>query len=215
MLKRTTVVLTLLVNMPLSLFAARPFITDDAGTVAQSGFELEFASDYWKDFGLHVATIKHGITDRMDLGVAFGYMTAPVEKKAAQPMELSIKYNFLPEHFSFSATGVFSSATYAINAIYSHDLKMISGHANLGIEVTGESSDVTLTYGLAAVFNVGIAAIGAELGGADKELSWWQVGAQLNILDWLAIDSGLGGGFSKDVNLYVTSGLCFFWGGGR
>lgn len=213
MLKRSKVVLVVLVSMPLSLFAARPFITDDAGTVAQSGFELEFASDYWSNFGSHGATIKHGLTDRMDLGVAFGYMTAPVEMKAAQPLELSLKYNFIPEHFSVSATGVFSSATYAINAIYSHDLKVLSGHANLGIEVAGESSNVTLTYGLAAVFNVGIAAIGAELGGADKDLSWWQVGAQFNILDWLAVDSGLGGEFSKDINLYVTSGLWFFLGG--
>jgi hypothetical protein len=41
-----------------------------------------------------------------------------------------------------------------------------------------------LTYGLAAVFNVGNGRYyGAELGSADKELSGGQIGAQFNILD--------------------------------
>jgi hypothetical protein len=213
MLKKTTAVLAILINMPLSLWAARPFITDDAGTVEQFGFELECTSDYWKDLALFGATLKHGLTDRMDLGVAFGYLTAPLRMKAAQPLEISLKYNFIPEHLSVSATGVFASATYIINAIYSHDFKVLSGHANLGFEATGESRDVILTYGLAAVFKIGITAIGAELGGADKDLNWWQIGAQLNLWDWLAFDSGLGGEFNKNMNLYVTSGLWFFFGG--
>lgn len=213
MIKRTTVALAVLVNMPVLLFAARPFITDDAGTVEQSGFELECASDYWKNLALFGATLKHGLTDRMDLGVAFGYMAAPLEMKAAQPLELSLKYNFIPEHFSVSATGVFGSATYAINTIYSHYFEVLSGHANLGFEATGESRNLALTYGLVAIIKVGIAAIGAELGGVDKELNWWQIGAQLNLRDWLGFDSGLGGEFKKGMQLYVTSGLWLFFGG--
>jgi hypothetical protein len=147
----------------------------------------------------------------MDLGVAFGYMATPLERKAVQPLELFFKYNIIPEHFSASATGVFGSATYAINAIYSHYFKEISGHANLGFEAIGENRDVNLTYGLAVVLKVGVAAIGAELGGVGRDLNWWQFGAQVNLRDWLAFDSGLGGEFSKGINLYITSGLWFFW----
>ena len=31
------------------VFAARPFTIDDAGTVEKEGFEVEVASNYWKN----------------------------------------------------------------------------------------------------------------------------------------------------------------------
>lgn len=188
-------------------------MTDDAATVEQHAFELEVASDYWKDFAKFGAALKHGLTKRMDLCVAFGCAAVPSELRAAQPLELSLKYNFVPEHFTVSMAGTFNSATYAVNAIYTPSSEPLSVHVNLGFEATAENRNVVLTYGIAAVFNAAIAAIGAEIGGVDNDLNWWQIGTQINLLEWLAIDAGLGGDFNKDMELIVTSGLWFYFGG--
>lgn len=213
MLKKNFAVFTMLIGMPISLLAARPFFTDDAGTVERSAFELESASDYWKDFASFGTTLKHGLTDKMDLGISFGYLAVPLERRAAQPLELSLKYNFVPEHFSASFTGSFSSATYAVNAIYTHSFKAFSGHANMGFEAADAIREMVLTYGLAAVYNLGIAAIGAEIGGVDGELNFWQFGFQINLLQWLAFDTGIGGDFGDETQVSITSGLWFSFGG--
>jgi hypothetical protein len=56
-----------------SALAARPFETDDAGTVAPGTFESEFGSESWKDDAAFGIGLKHGLTERMDLGVSMGY----------------------------------------------------------------------------------------------------------------------------------------------
>ncbi|MDO5575465.1 MAG: hypothetical protein Q4F84_00175 [Fibrobacter sp.] len=193
--------------VPVSLFAARPFVTDDAGTVEQGTFELETSSDYWKNTASFGIGLKHGLTNRMDLGVAFGYDAVPKASAAAQPLEVSFKYNFIPEHFSASFTSAFSSSTYSINAIYSHDIKFLSLHANVGLEATEGAKDVSGTYSLAAVFNIGIVAAGLEFGGVNKDINWWQIGTQAAFTDWFALDIGVGGDF--DNKMTATTGLWF------
>lgn len=193
--------------VPVSLFAARPFVTDDAGTVEKGTFELETSSDYWEDAASFGIGLKHGLTNRMDLGVAFGYDAVPKESAAAQPLEVSFKYNFIPEHFSASFTSAFSSSTYSVNAIYSHDIKFLSLHANAGFEATEGVKDVSGTYSLAAVFNIGIIAAGLEFGGVNKDINWWQIGGQATFTDWFALDIGVGGDF--DDGMTATTGLWF------
>jgi hypothetical protein len=86
--------------------AARPYVTDDAGTVGLGLFELETASNCWKDrveFGL---CFKHGITDRMEIGVAMGHCASPKDERAIQDAELGFKFALIPDLFAASFTGV-------------------------------------------------------------------------------------------------------------
>lgn len=62
----------LLVGFVVESQGARPFITDDAGTVTPETFELEVAADYWRQEAAVGLSFKHGITKHMDMGVAFG-----------------------------------------------------------------------------------------------------------------------------------------------
>lgn len=209
MLVKLSSAFAFLAVIPVSLFAARPFVTDDAGTVAQGIFELECSSGYWDDAASFSIGLKHGLTSHMDLGVVFGYHAVPEDEAAAQPLEISLKYNFIPDHLSASFTSAFSSASYAVNAIYTHAISAFSLNVNLGMEATDAVKNVAATYGLAAVFNVGVAAVGAEIGGVDKNINWWQVGTQITLKDWLAVDLGIGGDFEDDTHLTAASGLWF------
>lgn len=190
-------------------FAARPFATDDAGTVEMGGFELETAANYWNvnaDFGL---CLKHGFTNRMDIGVGFGYVAFPEEMAQLSGLEVGLKYALVPDLLSASFSGSFGDPCYAVNLILSKSIGFICLHGNLGMEAAQAIKDATLTYGVAAVFETGIVSSGVEIGGTHEELNWWQVGTQVAVAKWAAIDLGLGGDFESDVNLIATTGLWF------
>ncbi|MDO5575460.1 MAG: hypothetical protein Q4F84_00150 [Fibrobacter sp.] len=205
MLRKMILNLLLITSVPVSLFA-RPFATDDAGVTSINAFELELGSNYWEDVASFGATLKHGLTNHMNLSVSFGYDAVPKETAMAQPLGVSVKYNFIPEHFSMSFTSAFSSsASYLLNAIYTQKIKFVTIHANAGLEATEAVKNVDAKYGLATVFNIGIVAAGIEICGVNKDVNWWQVGTQVAIKEWIALDIGVGGDF--DGNMMATSGI--------
>jgi len=204
---KTSLLLSAMFMIPLSLFAARPFATDDAGTVEPGIFEIESALDYWKDRASFGIGLKHGLTSKMDLGIALGYTIRPEDEMAASPLGLSFKYNFIPEHFSVSISGSFNSAVYAINTIYTHPFNVIAISINIGLEVTESIKECMLTHGVLSTFLFKNVTVGFEIAGTHKNFSLWQVGTQISIKDWLAIDVGFGGDFEKEIQLNATTGL--------
>jgi hypothetical protein len=59
----------ILIGLPaISLYGARPFATDDAGTVSVAGYELEIGYDFGQDEGILGLSFKHGLTPKMDVG---------------------------------------------------------------------------------------------------------------------------------------------------
>lgn len=152
------------------LWAARPLATDDAGTVEKGKFETELSFDYCQNRpdgtcqapGLQ---LKHGLTDRMDIGLAFGHET---EKDAdgntvlwgATPLWLGLKAALLKEHpllpdLSLSAGFETGASGWSVNGIASKEIAGIGLHFNLGYQSAGEQLvRGEYTLGLAAEYTV-------------------------------------------------------------
>ena len=192
-----------------AIHAARPFATDDAGIVSAGSFELETAADYWSDNATFGFCLKHGITDRMDLGVSAGRVMYPRDERSFSPVELGIKFGLVPDLLSISFAGSFSDASYGVNLIASKEIKALSLHANMGYSAIGATNDADFTWGAASRVNIGRVSPGIELCGTHEVVSWCQAGLQCSICDWCSIDAGIGSDFSDDVNLTATTGLWF------
>jgi hypothetical protein len=80
-------------------------VTDDAGTVAPETFELETGVDFWKDAATGCIGLKHGVTNRMDLGFGFGYSPQPEDERGFSGAELGLKFAIVPELLAVTAAG--------------------------------------------------------------------------------------------------------------
>lgn len=192
-----------------SAMAARPFATDDAGTVAQSTFELETGSDFWKDAAAFGCGLKHGITDRMDIGIGFGYVPLSSDERGFENIELALKFGLIPELLTFSSCGSFGNNTYSINAIVSKAIGVLGFDANCGIEANAGIDECDLMYGFCCHCGMDHWVAGAEICGTHEQLSLWQCGCSFGLLDWVTLDAGINGDFEKDMTLTVTAGLTF------
>lgn len=204
--------IVLLIGLTIStgtVFAFRPFITDDAGTVTPTTFELESSADYWKDAASFGLSLKHGVTERMDLGVSFGRCVLPEHESGYDPAELSVKFNFLPDRFSASFSGSFGDPCYGALLIYSQPIGWFSMHANLGYSAVGTINDGRLQYAFAVIAEKGRFAFGPEFGSTNTSVDWWQVGVRVSITDWCAVDAALGGNFTSADDFNAASGLFF------
>ena len=188
-------------------FAARPFLTDDAGTVEAGKFELETACDSWKARADANMCFKHGLTERMDLGVGIGYVPLPNEERGFTGADLGLKFVLVPDLLAASFGAGFASQAYSINGILSKSFGPISCDVSLGYEAIAETTNADLTHGICAVYNCGKLGIGAEVGGTHEELNWWQVGARCQIHEWIQIDAGLGGNYGRRPDLTATTGV--------
>ncbi len=156
----------LLAGQALPLMAARPLATDDAGTVEAGKFEAELAYEHTqcRPDGLGQAPgfqLKHGLTPRMDIGVAFGHQT---EKDAegntvswgTAPMAVGLKAALLREHrslpdLSLSAGWEPGSSGWSLNAIASKEVSGLGLHLNLGYNGSGQAmARGSYGFGLAA-----------------------------------------------------------------
>ena len=180
--------------------AARPFATDDAGTVAPGCFESEVSADYWNDKGAFGIGLKHGLTSRMDLGISLGHTAWPEEERAYDEPTLVFKYVLVPEILSASFATELGTSEYSLNGIVSHSFGDFGINLNLGGDFVGGENHANPTWGANPTLTLGPATLGAELRGNQHEANWWQVGTQLKLADWIAIDAGFGDDFSKNKN---------------
>jgi hypothetical protein len=190
------------------LYGARPFTTDDAGTVAQGIHELELGVDFLSEEVTPGLSFKHGLTERMDLGVGVGYTLAPEENVGFGNAELGLKFSVVPDLFAFSVIGSFGHEEYILNGIITRNLGPVEIDANFGYE-TGSAvdEDDTVIYALAAIFNAGPHAFGVEGAGDKDGLYSWLVGGRYTLLEGIAIDAGITGGFEEDAVITATAGL--------
>jgi len=135
-------------------WAARPLITDDAGTLEKGRIETELSFDYCRyrtqgtchSPGL---AIKHGLTDRLDIGLTFSHST---DKDAEgntvswgmSPLEIGFKMAVLKEHrtlpdISLSVGYETGETEYGLNLIFSREYGHLGMHYNLGYNSPGEA----------------------------------------------------------------------------
>jgi hypothetical protein len=199
--------LVLLVVMSAS--AARPFTVDDAGTVESGIFELEAACDYWKNSAVATIGLKHGITERMDLGIGIGYIPAPSDEKKFTGADVGLKFALIPDLFSVSFGATFGEPAYNITAIMSKSFGSVNIDLNLGYEAEASVKDADLFYGAAIVYEFKRLGAGVEFSGTEEKIDWWQIGARFAITDWMKFDAGIGGDFNQNPSLTATTGLWF------
>jgi hypothetical protein len=171
-------------------FGARPFGTDDAGTVSPAGYELELGYDLWSEIGSLGIGFKHGLTEKMDIGIGFGFNLLTEPKNSFTPSELCLKYALLPDFLATSFTAEIGGSSYALNGILTRCFGPVEFDANLGY-VTGDSS---ITYAGAIIYSIGNFALGGEVLG-DKETKSFLVGGRYTIKEGLMVDAGFTGDF--------------------
>jgi len=182
-------------------FAARPFSTDDAGTVSPGAYELELGYDLWSEIGSLGLGFKHGLTDKMDIGIGFGFNLVTEPKNSFTPSELCLKYAILPDFLATSFTAEIGGSSYALNGILTRCFGPVEFDANLGY-VTGDSS---ITYAGAIIYSIGNFALGGEVLG-DKETQSFLVGGRWTIKEGLMLDAGFTSDFDFEEKI-ATSGL--------
>ncbi len=198
-----------------SLFAARPFVTDDVGIVESGKFEAETACDYWgRNFSAGFC-LKHGVTHRMDIGLGLGYTPLPEELRAFHEAEMSMKYALIPDLFAISFAAVWGKQCYAVNFVLTKAIGNVSCDANLGYQTGTDLEGADLTYGLAVVYEFRRVGAGMEIGGSDKALNWWQIGGRLQLVHWLFLDAGVGINFEDQKSYTATTGLLFLFPSAR
>jgi hypothetical protein len=117
------------------VWAARPYMTDDAGTVEVGKFELETGANFWKDMLNAGIGLKHGVTDRMDIGFSLGYNGMPEDERGVAPAQLVLKFALIPDLLAATAMGDFGDNGYGINLIASKSFGPIAVDLTMGMAV--------------------------------------------------------------------------------
>lgn len=170
MKNRITYSMALVPIMASLALAARPLETDDAGTVEKGKSEAEISFDQcqYRPDGICQSPgfgVKHGLTDRLDLGMGFFHGT---EKDAdgntigwgVSPLEVGFKLALLKEKgplpdISISAGFEAGSSGWGLNAIASREFSGLGLHLNLGYNGSGEAMvRGSYGFGLAAEYTL-------------------------------------------------------------
>lgn len=186
------------------LYGARPFSVDDAGTVAPGAYELEAGSDYWEEIGTLCVGFKHGLTEKMDLGVGLGYNLNPNGSiDRFEPLELCFKYNFIADFLSASLATGFQERSYSVNGILTRCLGDLELDGNFGFS----AAENTVTYGCALIYgltdrwNMGLEATGDKDGPASL-----LAGTNYSVFEPVRFDIGFASDFDFDAKS-VTAGI--------
>ncbi|MBU2600391.1 hypothetical protein KJ849_07435 [bacterium] len=209
MFKKTLIIMLGVLFLASQSFAARPLTTDDAGIVEKGTFELERGYDYTKNqnntesqtTGL---SLKHGLTDRLDFGLAFPYEIKP--NKGLGSAELGVKFSLLKEKeglpglsstFSYQV-GVLA---YTLNMILSKGFGSLTCHLNIGFEATGQVTERGITTYSGAVEYSAIKEnlnLVAEVMGNEDNLLMGLIGTNFQAFKGVTSDIGLQFGFNND-----------------
>lgn len=162
-------------------FAARPLSTDDAATVEEGHFEIEYGIEYVnqldKEINLSLVA-KRGFCKNLDLGIEVPYKFIDFKEGAKSDgfsdINLTTKLNLIKDKSVMPDTSIsFSYKTdsanndkslgtgkpeYTINSIFTKSINKIAVHTNLGYSFKEDFDDSdnedTLNYGLAIEFGI-------------------------------------------------------------
>jgi len=195
-------------------WAAHPFVTDDAGTVAKGNSEIEFGSQLTAgltDFGYGLA---HGLTDNLDLAIGSGQCFAPKEEQEVHPVTLGLKLAVMPGTLSLTVAAPLAEREHALTAVYSHSFNnRFAVHANLGYTAEDALSTVKMVYALSGQWSWNSLEAGLELAGGEAGINWLQAGLGHAIGSHIRIDGGTGFGGETLNEFTGMVGMTFFVAG--
>jgi len=189
-------------------YGARPVATDDAGTVAAGGYELETGCDFWSDWAEADIGFKHGLSQRMDIGIGFGIIITPEEPERFGLLEIGLKFALIPDLFAISVASEFGTSSYSLNGVITRTFGPLELDLNLGYAATGMSNEEgTITYAGALILGLDRIDIGAESSGDKDGFQTWLSGFRYHLVAGFALDCGISGGFEEDSEFTATGGI--------
>jgi len=183
------------------LFAAHPLSTDDTGIVETGKYELEIGYDNCKSGDIlrnHSCgvSLKHGITEKMDIGISLPYQVEPKVAENFGVATLGFKFLLIKDIFAFSINNELGSSEYFLNGIFSKEIQPITTHINLGYEATGdENARGEIIYSSAVEYPFEKIDLVGEIIGGKIGFENWLIGLRYKLGDVTAINCGYGNGF--------------------
>jgi len=195
-----------------ALFGAYPLTTDDIGTVDINKFEVETSYDncgnnneLWDRSCAF--SLKHGVTEKMDIGLSFPIKLCPCENERVGAAVLGLKFLLFKNIAAFSFSNELGGKEYFLNGIISKELSPVIAHVNAGYLATGdETLKGAMTHGCGLEYPIGRFGLVGEIVGEEMGLRNWLAGVRYRIDDYILIGGAVSDGLG-DVNDRVTVGL--------
>jgi len=185
------------------VFAAHPLTTDDAGLVAKEKFEIEVGYDFGKiedeefkkitqkNLGM---SFKHGLTDKMDMGISLPYEITPSTSNKAGNAEVSFKFALLQDILAVSLTNELGGSDYFLNLILSQKIANFGLHFNVGYLKSSElysGGNGIYNFALEHPVSEQLNAV-MEINSDDYGFEAWLVGLQYEIPNYFRLSAGFG-----------------------
>jgi len=183
------------------LFAAHPLTTDDIGTVDAGKYELEVGYDNCKgesELRNHSGgiSLKHGVTEKMDIGISFPYQ---IEPKPAEPFgttTLGFKFLLVKDIFALTVNNELGLSEYFINGIFTREINPITVHANIGYAVSGdENAEGEIIYSSAVEYPMEKIDVVGEIVAEKIGLQNWLLGLRYKLGEITSLNCAYGNGF--------------------
>lgn len=195
-------------------FAAYPLATDDAGIVPRNAYELEASYDNFKDESDLAnqeggISFKHGITEKMDIGLSFPYRIHPAADESFGAAALSLKFSLISDVLAFSLANELGESEYFLNAVYTKEFSVLKLHLNGGYLSSGDDTvKGAAAWGLAGEYAFAKYEAVAELTGEEGGVGSALVGLRRRLKEGLFISAAVARALEAD-RYRVTGGFHF------
>ncbi len=194
----------------LGLYGARPFNVDDAGTVYAGEYEFEIGCDFWSDQAAFGIDFKHGITERMDFGVGFGFDITPAAQERFGEIEMGFKFTLIPDFIATSVNVTPGLTSYSLNGIITKSFGSAEMDINLGYDATGiKEEGGSIAFGFALLYHLEKSTLGLETTGDKDGFQTWLGGFNYELLNGLAIDAAISGSINDGLFNSATAGISY------
>lgn len=199
---------------PKIAFAAYPLATDDAGTVKANSYELEAGYDNCKDENELISktcgiSFKHGVTEKMDVGISFPYRIDPDADENLGEATLGFKFSLVKDTLAVSFSNELGEKDYFINAICTKEFSSVTCSLNAGYLSSGdETIRGAGSYGISVEYPIKSFDLVGELQGVEGGRGNGLAGIRYRISEAVFAAAGASKDFTTAENK-VTAGFHF------
>lgn len=141
-------------------------------------------------------SLKHGITEKLDVGISLPYQVKPKVDEKFGPATLGLKFLLVKDFFAFSINNKLGSSEYFLNGIFSKEIQPVTVHINFGYEATGdENVEGEIIYSSAVEYQLKKIDLVGEIIGEQIGFLRWVQGLRYKLSDVTAVNCGYGNGF--------------------
>ncbi len=192
-------------------YAALPLTTDDTGIVDTGKYELELSFDNNKidnsvKSSIVSISLKHGLTEKMDLGISFPYQIEPFHKKQLGNVSITLKFLLLRDIFALSINNDLGSSSYFLNGIFFYELPRVRVHFNFGYINDVQTSNGNVNYCCGIEYPILKIDLVGELLGNKEGIQDYLFGLRYRIIEMYFICLSYGNSFKND-NEKISLGL--------